>query len=56
MSKGHEGLEWNRRLAQGIDRSRVVINLFNQEEVSYFLLKRVQENLVLKFHNSKTQY
>jgi hypothetical protein len=54
MSKGHEDLEWNRRLAQGIGRSRVVIDLF-KEEVSYFLLKRVQENLVPKFHNTKTQ-
>ena len=31
MSKGHEDLEWNRRLAQGIDRSRVVIDLFKEE-------------------------
>ncbi len=31
MSKGHENLELNRRLAKEIGRSRVVIDLFKEE-------------------------
>ena len=31
MSKGHENLELSRRLAKEIGRSRVVINLFEEE-------------------------